>query len=121
MIYYSQEYHDERGATIIQHHIEDGLPPEDFPIFLGVGHIQIPTPMGPTLERVFVKIEADSLTEAFLKFEKTMQEEGPKEVEKLTEKIRKNISEMQKVQNSKIIIPNSTPPLPEFQGLANSL
>lgn len=117
MIYYPQEYHDDKGATIIQHHIVDGLPPEDFPLFLGIGFIQIPTPMGEIEEKISVRIKATDLKEAFAKFKSTMETEGPAEARKIVESIRRKIIEAQKQQSGRIVMANQMPPGPQPTGI----
>lgn len=117
MIYYEQEYHNEQGQTVIQHHIEDGMPPSDFPEFLGVGYIKIPTPMGTIEEKIRVPIRASDLREAFTKFNDTMEKEGPKAAQEAVNAIKQKIMEAQKQQQSKIVVPAGTS-LPEFKGIA---
>lgn len=118
MIYYAQEYHNDKGATIIQNHIMDGLPSDDFPLFIGVGYVQIPTQMGIIDEKILVKIKANNLTEAFDKFQETMERDGPAEVQKVVDNFKRRMMEMQKAQQSRIVTTDKMPPnLPPFQGI----
>lgn len=117
MIFYSQEYHSGEGATIIQNHIVDGLPPSNFPQFLGVGYIKIPTPMGEVDEKINVPIDAKDLREAFSKFRETMERDGPAEVQRAVNAFKNQLMEMQKQQQSRIVTAGQVPQLPPFQGL----
>lgn len=117
MIFYSTEYHDDKGATIIYNKVVDGLPPSDFPIYLGIGYVQIPTPMGIVDEKISVKIDAKDLKEAFTKFQTTMEKDGPAEVQKVVEAFKQKMMEIQKQQQSRIVTAGQVPPLPAFKGL----
>jgi len=112
MIYYEQEYSNEKGQAVIQHHIIDGIPPTDFPEFLGVGYIEIPTPMGPMTETIKVPIQASDLREAFVKFNATMEKDGAAAAKKVVDAIKEKIMAQQK----KIIAPASAA-LPPFRGI----
>jgi hypothetical protein len=116
MIFYEQQYHDERGQTVIQHHIVEGMPPSDFPEFLGVGYIQIQTPIGPQEQRITVPIAASDLRGAFMKFQDTMEKEGPETAKRVMEELKRKMMEHHTKQQSKIITPGDVP-LPPFKGL----
>jgi hypothetical protein len=103
MIFYSHEYHNESGISIIQNHIVSGLPPEGFPIFQGVAYIDFQTPRGPIHEKIVVPINAKTIEEAFDKYQNTMEKEGPEEAKRVVDRIRSQLQE----KANKIIIPNS--------------
>jgi hypothetical protein len=114
MIFHEQEYRSDQGQTIIQNVIDFGSPPEKFPIFLGVGYISIPSPMGPIEEKIKVPIAASSLVEAFANFTQIMERDGPAYAKKIVDAIKQKIAENQK----KIITPSGN--LPPFKGIVSS-
>lgn len=118
MIFYAQEYHDDKGATIIQHHVVEGIPPNNFPIFVGIGYIKIPTPMGEMEERIQVPIEASNLIEAFANFKDTMELKGKAAAQEVVDRIKQQIMEAQKSKQSRIVTADQIPPnLPPFKGI----
>lgn len=118
MIFYEQTYHDDQGQTIVQHHIVDGMPPDDFPEFLGIGYIQIQTPAGPQEQRISVPIAAADLREAFMNFQSTMERDGPTAAKKMMDELKRRIMEEQAKQQSRIVTP--TGGIPPFKGLVES-
>lgn len=118
MIYHAQEYHNDKGQTVIQHHIDEGIPPSDFPLFLAVGFIKAETPMGDIDHRIQVPIEAKTLTEAFDKFLITMEKEGPKYAEEFMESVREQARTMMEKQRQRIITPGQMPN-PPMGGIQN--
>jgi hypothetical protein len=115
MIFYEQEYQNEKGQVIIQRHIKDGIPTEFFPEFLGVGFIHIQTPAGEIQEKIFVPILADNIIDAFEKHEAAMKEDGPSVAEKMMEEMRQSILTTQEEAQRKIIMPSSN--ISEFNPL----
>ena len=103
MIVKVNEYIDDRGAKIEENELVDLKDGEEAPPrFLGNGMIIMETPMGKVPQEIQVPIEAETIQEAFEKFEDAMREAQPKIVERMKEQIRDKMME----ENNKIIVPN---------------
>jgi hypothetical protein len=114
MIFTQEQYHNDKGQTVVYNKIIHGYEPLDFPMFMGIGFISFMTPMGPQEQRLEVPIKAQTVEEAFALFEETMERDGPKAVEAF----KKRVTEAAKQQASKIITPGTTD-LPKFQGITS--
>lgn len=105
MIIKVHEYFDDRGAKITENELISGEICEDMARFIGYGMLQMKTPMGVIPQEITVPIEADSIEEAFEKFESVMNEARPKAIEEMKQMIRERMEQEQ----SKIVVPTSMP------------
>lgn len=102
MIYKIDNYYGDKGEHIRECVLIDGEKPEDFVRFSGIGRLLIETPMGNMPQEFNVPIEAESIIEAFEKFDKIMEEKAPEAVEEIKKAMMKEYQD----QQSRIITPN---------------
>jgi len=106
---------DESGAKITAYVPTPKAMSEGVKIdFQGHAVVGFHTPMGEIERPVGFDIEAETIEEAFEKFELTKQEKVPQIAKEMIEEMKKQAQEHQERERSKIIVPGAMPP--PFQG-----